>query len=192
MREDTKAKCEAIRAFGLVYIREQLAAGGDCKRQLTYHRLCKAYADSLGVGVHWCVANLHAIAGLSSLCDQREALCQLWESDPPLASGSLRSYFKNGPFSMQKLLYYARRASCGGAAEASAPESALPAAPSGRRPRKATSTASAESAAAVPSGVRAITSCSGRCPIGCRSALAVLCILVCVLACFAVHCRCFD
>jgi hypothetical protein len=49
VREDTKAKCDAIRAFGLVYIREQLAAGGEAQCQLTYHRLCTAYADSLGV-----------------------------------------------------------------------------------------------------------------------------------------------
>jgi hypothetical protein len=49
VREDTKAKCEAIRAFGLVYIREQLAAVGEPQRQLTYHRLCEAYDNSLGV-----------------------------------------------------------------------------------------------------------------------------------------------
>ncbi len=32
---ETKAKCEAIRAFGLVYIREQLAAGGAAQRRVT-------------------------------------------------------------------------------------------------------------------------------------------------------------
>ncbi len=36
VREETMAKCEAILAFGLVYIREQLA-----QRRVTYHRLCE-------------------------------------------------------------------------------------------------------------------------------------------------------
>ncbi len=49
MREDTKAKCEAISAFRLVYILEQHTAGGGAQRRVTYHRLCEAYADSLGV-----------------------------------------------------------------------------------------------------------------------------------------------
>jgi hypothetical protein len=48
-REETKAKCEAIRALGLVYIREQLAGGGAALRRVAYRSPCDAYADSLGV-----------------------------------------------------------------------------------------------------------------------------------------------
>ena len=46
MRGETKAKCEAVRAFVLVYIREKLAAGGDATREVTASSLCEAYARS--------------------------------------------------------------------------------------------------------------------------------------------------
>ena len=47
---DTKAKCEAFRAFGLVYIREKLAAGGAAARhKVTRKELNEAYAKSISV-----------------------------------------------------------------------------------------------------------------------------------------------
>ena len=48
VRGDTKAKCEAFRAFGLVYIREKLAAGGAAAK-VTRKELCEAYAKSISV-----------------------------------------------------------------------------------------------------------------------------------------------
>ena len=46
VRGDTKAKCEAVRAFVLVYIRVKLATGGDATREVTASSLCEAYARS--------------------------------------------------------------------------------------------------------------------------------------------------
>jgi len=48
VRGDTQAKCEAFRAFGLVYIREKLAAGGAAAK-VTQKELCEAYAKSISV-----------------------------------------------------------------------------------------------------------------------------------------------
>jgi hypothetical protein len=43
MREETKTKCEALRAYGISYIQEQLAAGTPIGRVSARH-FCKAYA----------------------------------------------------------------------------------------------------------------------------------------------------
>ena len=170
VRGDTKAKCEAFRAFGLVYIREKLAAGGAAAK-VTQKELCEAYAKSISVetktidwllraqyldfdalqkaavandasmcpiggsrvaydtieafleaesgtesahnvriAADWCVAQLDVIPRQTSDGRQKDTLVQLWAEQRPTHSCSLKSLFKNGPFSMQKLRHYAQRA----------------------------------------------------------------------------------
>ncbi len=48
MREDTKTKCEALRAYGIRYIQDQIAAGNISARHITARHVCKAYAASVG------------------------------------------------------------------------------------------------------------------------------------------------
>jgi hypothetical protein len=186
VRGDTQAKCEAFRAFGLVYIREKLAAGG-APAKVTRKELNEAYAKSISVepktidwmfrmryldfdalqkaavandasmcpigssrvvydtieafleaesgtegarnvriAADWCVAKLDVIPRQTSDGRQKDTLVQLWDEQRPIHSCSLKSLFKNGPFSMQKLRHYAQRAAATAAGAAAEEPGPLP------------------------------------------------------------------
>jgi hypothetical protein len=48
VREETKTKCEALRAYGINYIQEPIAAGRTALGRVSARHVCKAYAASVG------------------------------------------------------------------------------------------------------------------------------------------------
>ena len=48
VREETKTKCEALRAYGISYIQEPIAAGRTALGRVSARHICKAYAASVG------------------------------------------------------------------------------------------------------------------------------------------------
>jgi hypothetical protein len=48
MREETKTKCEALCAYGISYIKEQIAAGRTALGRVSARHVCKAYSAFVG------------------------------------------------------------------------------------------------------------------------------------------------